>query len=384
VTGIRVAVADDSSFVRKAIARMLEEETGVRLVGSAGSGEELLDHLDRWAPDAIILDLSMPGMGGLSTLDRIMTRRPTPVIILSTHSKKDAPQTIEALHRGAMDFIDKQQYSLVDFESLRNVLLEKIRQVTAKELPAAPARPVPEPSPSSPSPNGARRRRAVVPILAPVERAVRAALMATEAGAPELVVIGASTGGPPAIERILRDLGSRLPVPIAVVQHMPAGFTRAFAERLNSHLPLHVREAMHEEALLPGTVYIAPGGYHLRVARERGQLRVDLSLEPEGSMHRPSVDVLFASAAEVVGSRAVAALLTGMGQDGAEGMVDLVRLGVHTIAQDEASCVVYGMPRAALAAGGVTETLPLPSIGGRLRELLLRPEPATGGPGGKN
>jgi two-component system chemotaxis response regulator CheB len=217
-----------------------------------------------------------------------------------------------------------------------------------------------------------------------MERAVRAATAAAEAVAPELAVIGASTGGPPAIERILRDLGSRLPVPVAVVQHMPAGFTRAFAERLNAHMPLHVREAMHEEALLPGTVYIAPGGYHLRVARDRGQLRADLSLDPEGSMHRPSVDVLFASAAEVVGPRVVAALLTGMGQDGAEGMVGLIRLGVHTIAQDEASCVVYGMPRAALAAGGVTETLPLPRIGGRLRELLLRSEPASGGPGGKN
>ncbi|HVR97550.1 MAG TPA: CheB methylesterase domain-containing protein, partial [Thermoanaerobaculia bacterium] len=233
--------------------------------------------------------------------------------------------------------------------------------------------------------NSARRRRAAgTPVLAPVERVLRATAMAAEGLAPELAVIGASTGGPPAIERILRDLGARLPVPIAVVQHMPAGFTRAFAERLNAHMPLHVREAVHEEALLPGTVYIAPGGYHLRVTREHGQLRADVSLEPAGTMHRPSVDVLFSSAAEVVGPRAVAALLTGMGQDGAEGMVDLARLGVHTIAQDEASCVVYGMPRAALAAGGVAETLPLPRIGGRLRELLLRPEPAAGGAGGKS
>lgn len=394
MTAIRVAVADDSSFVRKAVARMLSEEVGIELVGSAGSGEELLDHLERWAPHAIILDLSMPGMGGLSTLDRIMTRRPTPVIILSTHSKKDAPQTIEALHRGAMDFIDKQQYSLVDFESLRSILLEKIRHVTARQRPEGPA------APGAAASDGLRRgRRAGAPEAAQRPAIVTGATGATgsfaataapaslaglaglarERGATELVLIGASTGGPPAIEKILRDLGPRLPVPIMVVQHMPAGFTRAFAERLNAYLPLHVREAVHEEALLPGTVYIAPGGLHLRVARERGQLRAMLSTEPAKAVHRPSVDVLFSSAGAVVGGRAVAAILTGMGQDGAEGMVELARAGVHTIAQDEASCVVYGMPRAALVAGGVAETVPLSRIGERLRELLLGTAEAAAG-----
>ncbi|HYG64866.1 MAG TPA: CheB methylesterase domain-containing protein, partial [Thermoanaerobaculia bacterium] len=164
-----------------------------------------------------------------------------------------------------------------------------------------------------------------------------------------------------------------------IVQHMPAGFTRAFAERLNAYLPLQVREATHQEPLLPGTVYIAPGGLHLRLARERGQLRAMLSTEPAKAVHRPSVDVLFNSAGAVVGSRAVAAILTGMGQDGAEGMLDLARAGVHTIAQDEASCVVYGMPRAALAAGGVTETVPLSRIGERLRELLLGTAEAASG-----
>jgi two-component system chemotaxis response regulator CheB len=376
MNAIRVAVADDSSFVRKAVARMLAEEKGIELVGSAGSGEELLDHLERWAPHVVILDLSMPGMGGLSTLDRIMTRRPTPVIILSTHSKKDAPQTIEALHRGAMDFIDKQQYSLVDFEALRNILLEKIRQVTAREKPEAP-----------PPADGRRGRRSRADIGVESDRS-RSMVVPAAAGAertaerttPEIALIGASTGGPPAIERILRDLGSRLPVPVAVVQHMPAGFTRAFAERLNSHLPLHVREAVHEEALLPGTVYIAPGGLHLRVAREHGQLRAMLSTEPAKAIHRPSVDVLFSSAGEVVGGRVIAAILTGMGQDGAEGMAELARAGGHTIAQDESSCVVWGMPRAAVVAGGVSETVTLARIGGRLRELLLGPE----GAGGEN
>ncbi len=352
---LRVAIADDSSFIRKAIARLLQQERGIRLVGSAASGEELLLHLERWRPDVIVLDLSMPGMGGLPTLDRIMAARPTPVIILSTHSRKDAPLTIEALHRGAMDFIDKQQYSLVDFEALRAVLVEKIRQVTsapagaaapAAEAPAA-ARAAPEPPPAAAEAAPARPRPEI-----------------------EVLLLGASTGGPIAVETILRDLGPAVAVPVVVVQHMPAGFTRAFAERLNAHLPLPVREAADEEPLLAGTVYIAPGGIHLRIVRQERGLAAALSAAPEEAPHRPSVDVLFGSARAAVGRRAVAVLLTGMGHDGAAGMVALSGAGGLTIAQDEESCVVYGMPRAAVAAGAAREVLPLSAIGGRLREIV--------------
>jgi two-component system chemotaxis response regulator CheB len=349
---VRVAVADDSSFIRRAVARMFEKEPAVRLVGSARSGEELLDQMADWQPDVVILDLSMPGMGGLSTLDRIMARRPMPVIILSTHTRIGAPMTIEALHRGAVDFIDKQCYSLVDFEALRGVLLEKICQVTGSSRRALRGAAASNPFPT-------RRVAAWT--------------------APDLVVIGASTGGPPALEGILRDLGGDVPVPIAVVQHMPVGFTRAFAERLDSYLPLRVREAVSGEALQPGSVYIAPAGIHLRIIRQSDGLRALLDPQPDNSLHCPSVDVLFNSAGEAVGRRAVGVLLTGMGQDGAKGMAELARCGAYTIAQDEASCVVYGMPRAAVAAGGVCETLPLAHIGGRISRLLLGP--GEGGPG---
>lgn len=348
MSGLRVAVTDDSSFIRKAVARMLAAEPDIELVGSAARGEELLANLDLWAPDAVILDLSMPGLSGLETLDAIMARRPTPVIILSTHSKKGAPQTIEALHRGAMDFIDKQQYSLVDFDALRTVLTEKIREVTGRPVPVprADERPAPAPPPPA-APSEASKER------------------------PALVLIGASTGGPPALEAILRSLGEHLPVPVVVVQHMPPGFTRAFAERLNGHLPFEVHEAADGEPLLPGRVLIAPGGIHLRIGERSGRLHAFLSTEPERALHRPSVDVLFTSAGEAAQGRVVAVLLTGMGHDGAQGMAELARSGAHTIAQDEATSVIYGMPRAAVAAGGVKEILPLPGIGARLRQLFM-------------
>jgi two-component system, chemotaxis family, protein-glutamate methylesterase/glutaminase len=352
VSRARIAVADDSSFIRQALARLLAGEPTLEIVGLAASGEELLQRLDEWQPDAVVLDLSMPGIGGLRTLDALLARRRLPVLILSTHSRRGAPQTIEALHRGATDFVDKQQYSLVDFEALRQVLVEKLHQILA----AAPA--------GAGGGGGGEDDLGAGP---------------PDPGQPaagiELVVLGASTGGPPAIERILGDLGAALPVPVAIVQHMPPAFTRSFAERLDARLPLRVREAAHHERLLPGVVYIAPGGLHLAVEREHEALRAVLSAEPELARHRPSVDVLFTSAAAATRGRLVAALLTGMGFDGAAAMAELARAGVHTIAQDRASSVIFGMPRAAIEAGSAREVLALVRIGPRLLELLAGAEP---------
>jgi len=348
----RIAVADDSSFIRRALARLLGGEPTLEVVGLAASGEELLRHLDEWQPDAVVLDLSMPGIGGLLTLDALLARRPVPVLILSTHSRRGAPETIEALNRGATDFVDKQEYSLVDFEALRQVLVEKLHQILAAGPPPHPA------------------AAAAEPTLSPRPAVRRAVPAGATAAAVELVVLGASTGGPPAIERILGDLGAAPPVPVAIVQHMPPAFTRSFAERLDARLPLRVREAAHHERLLPGVVYIAPGDLHLAVEREHEALRAALSAEPALARHRPSVDVLFTSAAAATRGRLVAALLTGMGIDGAAAMAELARAGVHTIAQDRASSVIFGMPRAAIEAGSAQEVLALERIGPRLLELL--------------
>ena len=334
---LRLAVVDDSAFVRKAIGRMLESDDRIEVVGTASSGEELLANMERWAPDVITLDLSMPGIGGLVTLDRVMALRPTPVIILSTHAGRGAPQTIEALHRGASDFIDKQQYSLLDFSALRSILVDKVMAVARAPEPLPPRRAA---NPSAIEPSGHY----------------------------EVLLMGASTGGPPAIEQLLDDLGADCPVPVLVVQHMPQGFTRAFADRLNAHLPLGVREAEDGMPIEPGRVYIAPGGKHLRMAREGDRLACSLSMRPEVA-HRPSVDELFFSALPMA-DRAIAVLLTGMGKDGAEAMRQLAQGGAFTIAQDEATCVVYGMPGAAVTLQAARQVLPLHRVGSRLRELL--------------
>lgn len=353
---VRVAVADDSSFIRGALARMLAEEPRIDVVGTAASGEALLAHLEDWAPDVVTLDLEMPGMGGLATLDHLRARAPrVSVIILSTHSGAGAPQTIEALHRGAVDFIDKQQYSLVDFASLRQVLCARIFQVTGT---------VPE---SETDPDAvADESSTEMPSLAGwANDAVTERRWA-------LVVIGASTGGPPAVQKVLEDLGDAVPAPVVVVQHMPAGFTGAFAERLNAHLPLEVREAVHGDRPTPGSVVIAPAGRHLRVLRDANSLVLTLNAEPRAALHTPSVDVLFRSAARTVGRRTIGVLLTGMGSDGAIGLSRLRDLGAHTLVQDEASSVVYGMPRAALNRGAVDEVVALDAMGGYLRTILDR------------
>lgn len=349
---LRVAVVDDSTFIRKAITRMLEGEPDIVVVGSAGSGEELLTHLEEWAPDVVTLDLDMPGMGGLATLDRLTALRPTPVIILSTHSGKGAPLTIEALHRGATDFIDKQRYSLVDFGSLRNVLLEKIFQVTGHQREAE------APEPEEPS-------RTLV---------VEAAEAADDQlpGAFDVMVLGASTGGPPVLQTILEVVGASVPIPIVIVQHMPRGFTQAFAERLNAYLPLQVRETHHGEHLLPDTVYIARSGDHLRIERRDSELYTHMGPNPKHLAHVPSIDVLFESTARAVGQRAVAVLLTGMGTDGAKGMAALKSVGAYTLCQDEDSSVVFGMPRAAMTLNAVSEVGDPEAIGERLKELARR------------
>jgi len=346
---IRVVVVDDSVFIRQALTRLLEDVPSIEVVGTASSGEELLKSWSSWSPDVVTLDLMMPGLSGLDTLRRIMDEHPVPVVILSTQSQQGAPRTIDALLIGAVDFIDKTAYSLVDFKALRVVLEQKILAAAATRAKGSSRTPgAPENSLSE----------------------AQETPLATQKGDHRLVVLGASTGGPQAIEQVLRDLGKGLRTPLLIVQHMPSGFTSAFAARLDRNLPLPVREAQDGELLETGSVYLAPAGEELSVSLSGEKLIARLGGCSGNKPHCPSVDALFYSAARVLGPKVVAVLLTGMGRDGAQGLAELHQLGAHTICQDEGSCVIFGMPRVAIELGAANEVLGIDRIGARLRDLL--------------
>jgi two-component system, chemotaxis family, protein-glutamate methylesterase/glutaminase len=338
---IRIFIVDDSAFVRRALTRVLATEPGFRVVGEAESGAEALAKIPAADPDFVTLDVAMPGMDGLQVLPALLRWKPSlRVVMLSAHTQHGAAATVTALAAGAVDFIDKTTFNVMDLEFLRREVVDRLEALT----------------PGARSPNGAGAR--------PEASAGPAAL--ADLRACELCVIGASTGGPAAVQRILQGLPARFPFPVVVVQHMPPGFTDAFARRLDSLSRLRVTEAVEGHRLAAGDVVVAPGGRHLRVTPG---LAVVLSPEPSEARHIPSIDVTMRSAARSRPGRALGILLTGMGEDGAEGMATIRAGGGVTIAESEASCVVYGMPRAAVRRGGVTWVLSLGEIAGLLGAL---------------
>jgi two-component system, chemotaxis family, protein-glutamate methylesterase/glutaminase len=331
---IRVFVVDDSTFVRKAIIKVLHRDPELRVVGEASSGAEALRTVAEINPDVVTLDLAMPGLDGLQALRGLLAwRRDLPVLMLSAHTHEGAAATLEALAIGAVDFVDKSAFSLLDLDSLGRQLVERIKLwgpgVSAARTPR-PKKPRPEPA------------------------HVPATLSECD-----LCVIGTSTGGPPALQYIFERLPAAFPMPVALVQHMPLGFTKPFADRLNTVCHLTVREARDGDDLRPGRVLVAPAGRHLVVTADRG---VSLETEPASSMHTPSVDVLMRSAAEAWPGRVLGILLTGMGDDGAKGMAAIRAAGGVTIGESEASCVVYGMPRAARRIGAIEHERSLTEI----------------------
>jgi two-component system, chemotaxis family, protein-glutamate methylesterase/glutaminase len=338
---IRVFVVDDSAFVRRALTRVLATQPGFKVVGAAESGAEALAKVPAADPDFVTLDVDMPGMDGLKVLPALLRWKPSlRVVMLSAHTKEGATATVSALAAGAVDFIDKSAFNVMDLEFLRREVVDRMQAL----VPATPVEPA----------NGAQTAPAA-------DDAVLGELRHCD-----LCVIGASTGGPPAVQRILERLPARFPIPIVVVQHMPAGFTEAFARRLDSLSRLHVREAVEGMRLSPGMAVVAPGGRHLRVSTGLG---VVLATEPSEARHIPSIDVTMRSAARSRPGRVLGILLTGMGEDGADGMAMIRAGGGVTIAESEASCVVYGMPRAAVRRGGASLVLPLEEIAGVLASL---------------
>jgi two-component system chemotaxis response regulator CheB len=339
---IRVFLVDDSAFVRRALTRVLALEPGFRVVGEAASGTEALAKIPSADPDLVTLDVAMPGMDGLQTLPALLRWKPSlKVLMLSAHTREGAEATVAALAAGAVDFIDKTTFNVMDLEYLRREVVERFKAL-------APA-------------TGTTAARA------PAALGLPAGLTHLDLGRCDLCVIGASTGGPAAVQRILQALPARFPMPVVIVQHMPVGFTRPFAQRLASLSRVRVAEAEDGMRLVPGVALIAPAGQHLRVSPN---LAVVLTPEPSDAKHIPSVDVTMRTAARSRPGRVLGILLTGMGEDGADGMVTIRASGGVTIAESESSCVVYGMPRAAVQRGGAEWLLALPDIA----ELLGRAE----------
>lgn len=339
----KILVVDDSALVRRMIKSSLKRETDIEVIGEASDPYAARDLIVKHKPDLITLDIEMPRMDGLTFLQILMEKHPMPVIILSSLSQANSKYAFKALELGAADVLAKPRGS----NSLGEVgalLGNRIRSILsghggAERLTAANKRTV------APFPKDAPRP--VVPL---------------KWNKRQVCLIGASTGGTVALKKLLSALPAEMPG-ICVVQHMPAFITKAFAERLDSECALHVKEAEHGDWVEPGLVLLAPGDYHMTIHKDAGRYRVQLSQTPKVWYQRPAVDVLFRSAVSEVGKDAVAAILTGMGKDGAEGMLQLKEAGAHTIGQDENSCVVYGMPKAAYDIGATTEVLPLRNIG---------------------
>jgi two-component system, chemotaxis family, protein-glutamate methylesterase/glutaminase len=361
----RVLIVDDSPFMRKALEKMLQAPDIV-VVGAARDGLDALEKIPQLNPDIVTLDVEMPRLDGLGCLKRIMAEMPRAVLMVSSLTQDGATATLEALANGALDFIPKES-SLASSSILQiqQDLQEKVRKLARSPRFRRPPMPAPAPAPAP---------RPGVPAAVPAPQLAAAPTQAQvgrvggiSGPMAELLCIGCSTGGPKALQDLLPALPRTLPVPCLIVQHMPGTFTKPFAERLNGLCQVQVKEAEHGEALRPGVVYIAPGGQHM-LCRWRGMTgSVELSAEPADSLHRPSVDVMFNSVAEQCPRQVLAMILTGMGSDGARGMVALKAKGAHTLAEAEESCIVYGMPRAAFERGCVDQVAPLPDMAGILR-----------------
>jgi two-component system chemotaxis response regulator CheB len=342
---IRVLVVDDSAIVRKILSDTLAAEADIEVVGTAPDPIVALEKIRRLKPDVLTLDVEMPRMDGLTFLKQLMQTQPMPVILISSLAQSSVDISLEALRHGAVDVLAKPSgpYSVGE---LRATVSASIRAAARAKL-----RPANGPRPAAPAP----------------EKTVSSHLDPSR-----LIAIGASTGGTEAIAALLPRLPADAP-PLLIAQHIPAMFSRSFAERLNKLCPMEVREAVDGDVPRPGLALVAPGGFHMVLERVAGALRIKIKDGPLVCYQRPSVDVLFASVATTLGRPAVGVILTGMGNDGAQGMKRMKDKGCHNIAQDKESCVIFGMPQEAIRAGAVDQTLPLDRIAPALLATCAMP-----------
>lgn len=359
---ITVIVVDDSALIRSLLAAMIDRQPDMQCIGQAHDPLMAREMIRNLNPDVITLDIEMPRMDGLDFLRRIMQLRPMPVVMVSTLTERGAEVTMRALELGAVDFVAKPRMGVSQgIAQLESEICEKIRAASHARIGKRSASAAAQAAGVVLSPSGPKNQTAQM-----------------YRGTERIVAIGASTGGTEAIREVLVELPFDFPA-IVITQHMPPGFTKSFAQRLDSLCRMSVREATDGERLLPGHVYIAPGGQHLVIDRSGSNYVARIDNSEPVNRHRPSVDRMFESVAARAGANAIGVMLTGMGKDGAEQMLAMRRAGAHTIAQDEASCVVFGMPREAIAVGAAVEVLPLDRIANGIQQALA----ARGGHGNR-
>ncbi|HMZ55993.1 MAG TPA: chemotaxis response regulator protein-glutamate methylesterase [Nitrospira sp.] len=351
---VRVLVVDDSAFMRKSLTTMLEEGKQIQVVGVARNGEEAVQQVQQLKPDVVTMDVEMPGMTGLQALQQIMTKNPVPVIMVSSVTVEGAQETLQALEWGAVDFIPKQ------LDGVASKIAEIQKILVPKVLAARYA--------------GSKLKRLTVTgapkLSVPVAKALSSRSVSVTRGT-KLIAIGCSTGGPQALFEIIPTIPADCPAGIVIVQHMPSSFTKPFAERLNNLCALEVREAVDGDEVKPGRVLVAPGGMQFRVVKKTITTSV-VKLAPnyEKHAHAPSVDIMLQSVAALFGERSIGVILTGMGHDGLDGMKAIKAVGGRTVAQDEASSVVYGMPKAVVEAGCAEKVVSLSKVIGEIMNMV--------------
>lgn len=354
---IRVLVVDDSALMRRVICNLLEEDPDLRVVGTAVDGMEAIERVQELKPDVVTLDLEMPRLDGLQTLGYLMSEHPTPCVMLSAFTPSGAEATLKALEYGAADFIQKPSGAIsLNLERVKEELIAKIKVAKGIDLKRLNFRD------GEARPKAQDLPKGVIEADAPAP--------AAPSRVDRLILIGCSTGGPRALGELIPALPKGLRAPVLVVQHMSAGFTKSLAARLDRDSVVSVKEAEEGEALRNGCVYLAPGDWHMEVEKKGLEAKVRLHQKPPQLGVRPSVDVLFASAAAAYGDKVLALVLTGMGRDGTRGLKVLKEKGAKSMVQDESSCVVFGMPRSAIQAGLADQVLPLSGLAGAVAEAM--------------